>query len=170
MLQASVLRTLLYLGLFLSSAFFVNTASAQHQLFLELGGFSKSYSANLGLQIADNHRSKTYLRVGAAIEENRLIVPAGLVFLKGSRSHFFELSTGIMLRSDGIRFWDRSRSDIILKVLTGIAYRYQPYRGSYFVTFGLYPFGRIDPTPRGIELDRLTFGFQPGFSIGMNLD
>ena len=170
MLQASVLRTLLYLGLFLSSSFFLNTASAQHQLFLELGGFSKSYSANLGLQISDNHNSKTYLRVGAAIEQNRLIVPAGIIFLKGSRSHFFEFSTGITFRSDGIRFWNRDRSDIILKINTGFAYRYQPYRGSYFVTFGLYPFGRLDPSPRGLELDRIAFGFQPGFSIGMNLD
>lgn len=170
MFQASVLRTLLYLGLFLLSSLFVNSLSAQHQLFLELGGFSKSYSANLGLQLSDNHNSKAYLRIGAAIEENRLIVPAGIIFLKGSRSHFFELSTGITLRSDGIRFWDRSRSDITIKINTGLAYRYQPYRGSYFVTFGLYPFGRLDPTPRGLELSNIAFGFQPGFSIGMNLD
>ncbi|MEL6251197.1 MAG: hypothetical protein AAFR87_04220 [Bacteroidota bacterium] len=170
MLRASVLRTLLYLGLFLSSTLFINTVSAQHQLFLELGGFSKSYSANLGLQISDNHSSKSYLRVGAAIEQNRLVVPAGIMFLKGNRSHFLELSTGITFRSDGIRFWDRNRSDIILKVNTGIAYRYQPYRGSYFVTFGLYPFGRLDPSPRGLELNRVAFGYQPGFSIGMNLD
>ncbi|MEM6804483.1 MAG: hypothetical protein AAF696_23995 [Bacteroidota bacterium] len=155
-----------YLGLLLFFLFSQSRSFGQNQLFLEIGGFSKTYSINFSLQLLKDYDQQSFIRFGGAIEENRFIAPLGFIFIKGNRTHFWEASGGLTLWSEGYQFWDRDRSDLFLNINGGLAYRYQPFREMYYVSIGLFPFVSLDPSPNGVEAST---GFRPGFSLGYQI-
>lgn len=156
----------IYFGLLVFFLFNQHDGFSQNQLFFELGGFSKTYSVNFSLQLLKDYDQSSYIRFGGAIEENRWIVPVGFIFIKGNRTHFWEASGGLTFWSEGYQFWDRDRSDLLLNINGGLAYRYQPFRGMYYVSIGFFPFIRLDPSPNGVEAST---GFRPGFSLGYQI-
>lgn len=159
----------LILTLFLTSLFSGAFAQKGSQIFLELGGFSRTYTANYSLKVSKKRNSHAYIRIGAALEENRLIAPIGFIYLRGNMDHYLELSTGLSFLSEGYTFWDREESDVFVNIVGGIAYRYQPFRQRYYVSIGLFPNIQWDPDPNSIRSMQFTPGFKPGFTLGYNI-
>lgn len=159
----------LVLTLFFCSCFSFASAQKGSQMFLELGGFSKTYSGNFSLKVSKKRRKYSYVRIGLGLEENRFYVPVAFMQLKGKMDHFLELSGGLTFQSDGLQFWDRASSDIFVTTTLGFAYRYQPFRRRYYISVGLFPFIKWDPSASSVEINQFVPGYKPGISFGYTI-
>lgn len=158
------------LMLFLGSIFFLqqNTSQAQSRngIFLEGGGAVPYYSLNYTRQLFSSEKTKTYARIGGSVWESGVAFPAGFSVLFGGSDHHPTISLLVTPQSEGVRFWDREDSDILLDLIAGLEYRYQPEDKSIFVNIGLYPYLRLDPTTSDISEKEVEFRFRFGGGVG----
>ncbi len=153
-----------------SGIFFLLSNSTQAQskngIFLEGGGAVSYYSLNYTRQLFATEKTKTYARVGGSVWESGVAFPVGVSMLFGSSDHHPTISFIATPHSEGTRFWDREDSDILLDLVAGFEYRYQPVAKSFFVNAGLYPYLRLDPTSSDISEKEIDFRFRVGGGIG----
>ncbi len=153
-----------------SGIFFLLSNSTQAQskngIFLEGGGAVSYYSLNYTRQLFATEKTKTYARVGGSVWESGVAFPVGVSMLFGSSDHHPTISLIATPHSEGTRFWDREDSDILLDLVAGFEYRYQPVAKSFFVNAGLYPYLRLDPTTSDLSEKEVEFRFRVGGGIG----
>ncbi|MFK7772524.1 MAG: hypothetical protein AB8F94_10300 [Saprospiraceae bacterium] len=164
------LQNHLFLMIFLSSIFFLLPNSTQAQskngIFLEGGGAVPYYSLNYMRQIFSSEKTKTYARIGGSVWGSGVAFPAGISILFGSSDHHPTISLVATPHSEGVRFWNREDSDIMLDLVAGFEYRYQPVAKSFFVNIGAYPYLRLDPTSDDLSEKEVEFRFRVGGGIG----
>ncbi|MFK8006933.1 MAG: hypothetical protein AB8H03_11200 [Saprospiraceae bacterium] len=159
-----------FLMFLFSSIFFLLSTSTQAQskngIFLEAGGAVSYYSLNYNRQLFSSEKTKTYVRVGGSIWESGVAFPVGISLLFGSGDHHPTISLIATPHSQGTRFWSREDSDILLDLVAGFEYRYQPAGKSFFVNAGLYPYLSLDPTSSDLSEKEVEFRFRMGGGIG----
>jgi len=120
----------LFLCFLLSNSYsiFSQTENSQKQtLFIEAGGTSPYYSLNYAHRILAGEKVTGYLRVGGSAWGNGVAFPGGFSFLWGKNDHHPELTLVMSPYFEGARFWDRDQSDLLLDLVLGLGYRYQPF-------------------------------------------
>lgn len=157
--------------IFVFSGFFLllsNSTQAQSKngIFLEGGGAVSYYSINYTRQLFEGEKIKTYARVGGSVWESGAAFPVGVSLMFGSSDHHPTISLIATPHSQGARFWSREDSDILLDLVAGFEYRYQPVDKSFFINGGLYPYLRLDPTTNDLSEKEAEFGFRVGGGIG----
>jgi len=160
----------LFLGFICIGIFFMISNSIQAQskngIFLEGGGGVSYYSLNYTHRLFNSEKTKTYVRAGFSVWESGVAFPVGGSILFGSGDHHPTLTFIATPHSQGVRFWNRDDSDILLDLVVGLEYRYQPKEKSFFLNIGGYPFLRLDPTLNGISEKDTALRFRLGGGIG----
>jgi hypothetical protein len=160
----------LFLMFFFSSIFLLlsnpTKAQSKNGIFLEGGGAVSYYSLNYMRQLFASEKTKTYARIGGSVWGSGVAFPVGISLLFGSGDHHPTISLIATPHSQGTRFWSREDSDILLDLVVGLEYRYQPVAKSFFVNAGLYPYLRLDPTSSDLSEKEVEFRFRVGGGIG----
>ena len=139
---------------------------APQGIFLEAGGAAPYYSLNYTRRIFTVEKMSGNLRIGGAVWGKGLAVPVGASLLLGGGDHHPELTLTLTPYSEGLRFWNRDDSDLLLDLVLGVGYRYQPASGAFFVAAGLFPFLHFDPTPAALSEEQAELRFRLGLSVG----
>lgn len=150
-----------FLGLQAASA-----QSAPSSLFVEGGGVAPYYSLNYSKVLFESESWAGYFRIGAGVWDNILAVPLGLTLVGGKRDYHPELTIALGPFSEGLQFWDREKSDLMLDLVLGLAYRYQPAGSSFHLSAGGFPYLRLDPTEDRFSEKKAKVGIRPGISVG----
>lgn len=140
--------------------------SSKQTLFVEGGGIAPYYSINYGHRILNNEKVSGYLRLGGSVWPDGVAFPAGLSFLWAKNDHHPELTLAMTPNFEGARFWNRDQSDLLLDLVLGLGYRYQPADASFFLGGGIYPFIRLDPTRDELSEKKADLRIRLGGSIG----
>lgn len=135
-------------------------------VFLEGGGGTPFYSLNYAHRIFGPETAGTYLRIGAGIWKKQIAFPVGLTILVGKKDHYLEISPILGAYFQGLQFWDRDRSDLLIDLTLGLAYRFQPAKATFFVAAGFFPYLDLDPTSSTISEKQTTLNLRPGLSLG----
>jgi len=141
-------------------------AQAPQGLFLEAGGAAPNYSLNYTRRIFAARKISGHIRIGGAVWGNGLAAPLGASLLLGSGDHHPELTLTLTPYSEGLHFWRRDDSDLLLDFVLGLGYRYWPSSGSFFAAAGLFPYLRLDPTPAALSEKGAELRFRLGLSVG----
>lgn len=141
-------------------------AQALQGIFLEAGGAAPHYSLNYTRRLFATEKAAGYLRAGGGIWGEDLAIPVGAAFLLGGSNHHPEITLALTPYSKGLRFWNRDDSDLLLDLVLGLGYRYQPASGSAFVAAGLFPYLLLDPTQDTFSEEKAELRFRGGLSIG----
>ncbi|MCB9036594.1 MAG: hypothetical protein H6557_08255 [Lewinellaceae bacterium] len=83
-------------------------------IFLEAGGVAPYYSLNYTRRIFAAEKASGYIRIGGTAWGKGLAAPLGAVLLLGSGDHHPELTLALTPYSEGLRFWNRDDSDLLL--------------------------------------------------------
>ncbi|AHM62508.1 hypothetical protein D770_21295 [Flammeovirgaceae bacterium 311] len=153
----------------------------KNSLYLELGGMGPYYSLNLDHLISRRkndrlfrHRKKVIYsyRLGFSVLPSLVSVPLGLSLITApARNHHAELSVGIApLLKNPFSIFDEGKSiDKLMLIGVGVGYRYQKPEPGLFLTIGIRPVMRVDPSSGDtwkIEKNMLHSGY---LGIGLTL-
>ena len=145
-------------------------AQAEHPvpqgIFLEAGGAAPYYSLNYTRQLFAAEKVSGHFRIGGAVWGKGLAMPVGASLLLGGGEHHPELTLTLTPYSEGLRFWNRDDSDLLLDLVLGLGYRYQPASGPFFVAAGLFPYLHFDPTPAMLSEEQAELRLRVGLSVG----
>ena len=144
----------------------LSNAQSESGVYLEGGGAVPYYSLNYFREIFSAEKTKVYARVGGSIWESGVAFPVGVSMLFGTGNHHPIITLGATPLSEGFRFWKREDADILLDLVIGMEYRYQPIAKSFFVNIGLFPYLRLDPTVDKISEKETAFNFRLGVGVG----
>lgn len=144
-----------------------SSANAQRSaLFMEGGGVAPYYSFNYSHRLLQTTSLQGNLRIGTGVWKDHIAFPLGLSLVAGRSDHRLEFNPALGLHFEGLAFWDQARSDLLLDLVLGIAYRWQPGDSGYFLSLGVFPYLRLDPTRDQLSERAAEAGLRPGLSIG----
>lgn len=143
-----------------------STQTAHPSLFVEGGGVTHFYSLNYSKPFFESGKWAGYFRIGAGIWDNTLAIPLGVTLVGSKNAHHPEITLAFGAFSEGLQFWNREESDLMLDLVLGLAYRYQPPGSAYYLSAGGFPYLRLDPTADTLSEKKAKLGFRPGFSVG----
>ena len=116
-------------------------AQKSPQIMLELGGWAPYYSLNFLKPIYESDKIIGSLRMGGSISPEHLAMPFGVLFHNRAYPHQWQAGLGLSFISEGLKAWDRDHSDILVRTLMDIGYRYQAQGNDFFfVVNGIFYF------------------------------
>lgn len=154
---------LLLVGFHLSAQ---TAPSKRNAVFVEMGGVAPHYTVNYAQAILNGEKIDGYLQIGGGIWRNTLAVPIGLSLVLAEGPHHPVFTIALSSYSQGLRFWDRDASDLLLDIVLGVAYRYETEGTPFFIGGGLFPFVHLDPTENAISEVQAGLDLRLGIQVG----
>lgn len=143
-----------------------NKSHVRNTLYLEGAKNGADYSMNYDRVFRSGNKFSKSYRVGFAIFNNTIALPAGIQFFSGNGVHHPEFSLTLIPYAEGYRDWfsGNNISDKKMWVIPGVGYRYQKPTGGFFAKMVAGPAINLDPPSD--HFWKMNVKVYPGVAIG----